>query len=98
MMETGAVLIPVAVWCAMLIYDHFDPMCGAGGIACALRALAVTAISVVPGLLIGAVAGCFLSPAAAVKAREGRRHEVSCRACFIDDLVHRVCCHFRKIR
>lgn len=59
----GAVLIPVAVWCAMLIYDHFDPMCGAGGeggIACALRALAVTAISVVPGLLIGGGGGLFL--------------------------------------
>ena len=59
----GAVLIPVAVWCAMLVYDHFDPMCGTGGeggIACALRALAVTAISVVPGLLIGVCVGTYL--------------------------------------
>jgi hypothetical protein len=47
----GAVLIPVAVWCAMR---------GEGGIACALRALAVTAISVAPGLLIGGGGGLFL--------------------------------------
>jgi hypothetical protein len=24
----GTILIPVAVWCTMLIYDQFDPMCG----------------------------------------------------------------------
>jgi hypothetical protein len=27
----GTVLTPVAVWCAMLAYDNFDPMCGTGG-------------------------------------------------------------------
>jgi hypothetical protein len=37
---SGTVLVPAAVWCGMLVYDHFDPMCGMdgeGGIACALR-------------------------------------------------------------
>jgi hypothetical protein len=43
----------------MLSYDHFDPMCGTGGeggIACALRALAVTAM---PSPLIGIGGGLF---------------------------------------
>jgi hypothetical protein len=27
----GTVLTPVAVWCVMMTYDQFDPMCGTGG-------------------------------------------------------------------
>jgi hypothetical protein len=61
----GAVLTPVVVWCAMLVYDHFDPMCDGGGaegsLSCVLRALAVTVISVVPGLLIGVVGGRYFA-------------------------------------
>jgi hypothetical protein len=60
----GAVLTPVVVWCAMLVYDHFDPMCDGGAegsLACVLRALAVTMISVVPGLLIGVVGGRYFA-------------------------------------
>jgi hypothetical protein len=56
----GAVLIPVVVWCTMLAWDHFDPLCDGGAegsLSCVLRALAVTAISVVPGLLFGIVGG-----------------------------------------
>ena len=70
---SGTVLTPAAVWCAMLAYDHFDPMCGTGGeggIACALRALVVTAMSVVPGLLIGVGGGLFL---ASRRGRQGDR-------------------------
>jgi hypothetical protein len=65
----GTVLIPIAVWCAMLAYDWFDPMCGSGGegdIACATRALVVTTMSILPGLLIGVVTGLVLT------ARRGR--------------------------
>jgi len=61
---SGTLLAPAAVWCAMLAYDHFDPMCGEGGeggIACALRALVVTGMSIVPGLLIGVGVGLFLA-------------------------------------
>jgi ABC-type phosphate transport system permease subunit len=60
----GTVLTPVAVWCAMLSYDHFDPMCGTGGeggIACATRAFVVTLMAVLPGLLIGVVSGVYLA-------------------------------------
>jgi hypothetical protein len=28
----GTVLLPVATWCVMRLYDQFDPMCGAGGV------------------------------------------------------------------
>jgi len=58
------VLIPVAVWCAMLGYDRFDPMCGSGGeggIACATRAFVVTMMSILPGLLIGVGTGLYLA-------------------------------------
>jgi hypothetical protein len=60
----GTILVPVAVWCAMLVYDRFDPMCGAGGeggIACATRAFVVTVMSILPGLLIGVVNGVTLA-------------------------------------
>jgi hypothetical protein len=60
----GMVLTPVAVWCAMLVYDQFDPMCGTGsegGIACATRAFVVTVMSILPGLLMGVVGGLFLA-------------------------------------
>jgi hypothetical protein len=60
----GMVLTPVAVWCAMLVYDRFDPMCGTGGeggIACATRAFVVTVMSILPGLLMGVVGGLFLA-------------------------------------
>jgi hypothetical protein len=60
----GTVLTPVAVWCGMLGYDRFDPMCGTGGeagIACATRAFVVTVMSVLPGLLIGVVSGLVLA-------------------------------------
>ena len=60
----GAVLTPVVVWCVMLVHDHFDPMCDGGAegsLACVLRALAVTMISVVPGLLIGVVGGRYFA-------------------------------------
>jgi hypothetical protein len=60
----GAVLTPLLVWCAMLVYDHFDPMCDGGAegsLACVLRALAVTMISVVPGLLIGVAGGRYFA-------------------------------------
>jgi hypothetical protein len=60
----GAALTPVVVWCAMLAYNHFDPMCDGGAegsLACVLRALAVTMISVVPGLLIGVVGGRYFA-------------------------------------
>jgi hypothetical protein len=61
----GAVLTPVVVWCAMLAYNHFDPMCAGGGaedsLSCVLRALAVTIISIVPGLLIGVVGGRYFA-------------------------------------
>jgi hypothetical protein len=43
-----------------LTYDAFDPMYGSGGegrIACATRAFVVTAMSILPGLLIGVVSG-----------------------------------------
>ncbi len=63
----GAVLTPVVVWCAMLAYNHFDPMCAGGGaedsLSCVLRALAVTMISIVPGVLIASSAGGILLPA-----------------------------------
>jgi uncharacterized membrane protein len=60
----GTVGVPVAVWCAMMAYDHFDPMCGSGGeggIACATRAFVVTLMSILPGLLIGVVTGVRLA-------------------------------------
>ena len=60
----GIVLVPVAVWCAMRGYDAFDPTCGTGGeggIACATRAFVVTLMSILPGLLIGVVAGLRLA-------------------------------------
>jgi hypothetical protein len=60
----GTVLLRVAAWCVMLLYDQFDPMCGAGGegrIACATRAFVVTALSVVPGLVIGVLGGLRLA-------------------------------------
>jgi hypothetical protein len=59
----------------MLAYDRFDPMCGTGGeggIACALRALAVTAMSVVPGLLIGVGGGLFLASRRGRQSEEGK--------------------------
>jgi hypothetical protein len=56
------VAVPVAVWGAMMVYDHFDPMCGGeGGIACATRAFVVTLMSILPGLLIGVVTGVRLA-------------------------------------
>lgn len=60
----GTMGVPVAVWCAMLTYDAFDPMCGTGGeggIACATRAFVVTVMSILPGLLIGVVTGLRLA-------------------------------------
>jgi hypothetical protein len=62
----GTVLVPVAVWGAMLVYDRFDPMCGTGtgsegGIACATRAFVVTVMSILPGPLIGVVSGVRLA-------------------------------------
>jgi hypothetical protein len=60
----GTVLVPLAVWCAMLFYDRFDPMCGSGGeggIACATRAFVVTMMSILPGLLIGVTTGLYLA-------------------------------------
>jgi hypothetical protein len=60
----GTVLTPVAAWCAMLVYDQFDPMCGTGGeggIACATRTFIVTVMSILPGLLMGIVGGQFLA-------------------------------------
>jgi hypothetical protein len=72
---SGTALTPAAVWCGMLVYDHFDPMCGTGGeggIACALRALAVTALSVVPGLPIGVGVGLFLASRRDRKSEEGK--------------------------
>lgn len=68
---SGTALTPAAVWCAMLAYDHFDPMCGTGGeggIACATRAFVVTVMSIVPGLLIGVGSGVFL---ASRRSRQG---------------------------
>ena len=59
----GTGLIPIAVWCAMLGYDRFDPMCGTGGeggIACATRALGVT-VMILPGLLTGVTTGLYLA-------------------------------------
>ena len=66
----GTVLLPVAVWCVMRLYDQFDPMCGAGGegrIACATRAFVVTAMSVVPGFVIGVLGGLRLASRRAAK-------------------------------
>jgi hypothetical protein len=68
----GTILIPVAVWCTMLIYDQFDPMCGTGGeggIACATRAFVVTVMSILLGLLIGIVSGLMLASRRDAKAR-----------------------------
>jgi hypothetical protein len=68
----GTILIPIAVWCTMLIYDQFDPMCGSGGeggIACATRAFVVTAMSILPGLLIGVVGGLMLASRRDASAR-----------------------------
>jgi hypothetical protein len=67
----GTVLLPVAVWCLMLLYDQFDPMCGAGGegrIACAARTFVVTAMAVLPGLVIGVLGGLRLASRRAAKA------------------------------
>lgn len=72
---SGTMLTPAAVWCGMLAYDHFDSMCGTGGeggIACALRALAVTGLSVVPGLLIGVGVGLYLASRRNRKSEEGK--------------------------
>jgi hypothetical protein len=60
----GTVLLPVAAWRVVLLYDQFEPMCGAGGegrIGCATRAFVVTAMSVVPGLVIGVLGGLRLA-------------------------------------
>ena len=61
----GAVLTPVVVWCSMLAYNHFDPICDGGGaeysLSCVLRALAMTMISMVPGLQIGVVGGRYFA-------------------------------------
>jgi hypothetical protein len=68
----GTILIPIAVWCTMLIYDQFDPMCGSGGeggIACATRAFVVTVMSILPGLLIGVAGGLMLASRRDAKAR-----------------------------
>jgi hypothetical protein len=67
----GTTLIPAGVWCTMLIYDQFDPMCGTGGeggIACATRAFVVTVMSILPGLLIGVVGGLMLASRRDAKA------------------------------
>ena len=68
----GTVLTPVAIWCAMMAYDQFDPMCGTGGegdIACVTRAFVVTLMSILPGLLVGVGGGVLLA------ARRGRKIE-----------------------
>jgi hypothetical protein len=60
----GTTLIPAGVWCTMLIYGRFDPMCGTSGeadIACVTRAFVVTVMSILPGLLIGVVGGLMLA-------------------------------------
>jgi hypothetical protein len=68
----GTIFIPVGVWCTMLIYDQFDPMCGSGGeggIACATRAFVTTVMSILPGLLIGVVSGLMLASRRDARAR-----------------------------
>ncbi len=60
----GTVLTPLLIWCAMLVYNQLDPACEGGGedrIGCAMRALAVTGLSIVPGLLIGVIGGLVVS-------------------------------------
>jgi ABC-type phosphate transport system permease subunit len=60
----GTILVPLLVGCAMAAYDAFDPMCRLGGeasIACGMRAFVVTMTSILPGLLVGVVAGLRLA-------------------------------------
>jgi hypothetical protein len=58
------ILVPLCVGLAMAAYDAFDPMCragGEGGISCGMRAFVTTMMSIVPGFLIGVVAGVKLA-------------------------------------
>ena len=58
----GAILVPVIVFVIVLIRNQFDPVCGtpadSGGCEMGLFAIPIT--SIVPGVMIGILAGFLL--------------------------------------
>lgn len=55
-MALGALLVPLATYVVIEVYDNLYGSCGLGGedrFACALRQFVITAFSIVPGCVIG---------------------------------------------
>jgi hypothetical protein len=61
----GAVLVPVAVFVAMLIVNQSDTACSEGGaedsLSCTLRLLAITGLSIPAGALLGLLVAVLLN-------------------------------------
>jgi hypothetical protein len=61
----GAVLVPVAVFLAMLVVNQSDTACSQGGaedsLSCTLRLIAVTGLSIPAGALVGLVVAAALN-------------------------------------